>query len=266
LKNGKEIRNEKDIADLFEQEIPLEEGIVIKADAGTHGKMIMLSKNREELEASIKETKPSIINPIGVVAQELVQKWFYDLRIIVSKEKGKQPVCYHTAMARAGFKDFRTNTFLGNLVFHAKLPLSIQELAVKCGKTLGKGSEAWIFALDAMVNVKENKNADDVYLKGELDLASQAFVPVQKVKQDETRLTDFPTWNGKLENAFKAYMNTSAYENVKNIIEESVEKNKSALVFHESNSCPEFWENTRLATGLNVAIPLLKGAQSLIDH
>jgi len=54
-------------------------------------------------------------------------------------------------MARAGFKDFRTNTFLGNLVFHAKLPLSIQELAVKCGKTLGKGSEAWIFALDAMV-------------------------------------------------------------------------------------------------------------------
>ena len=61
-------------------------------------------------------------------------------------------------MARAGFKDFRTNTFLGNLVFHAKLPLSIQELAVKCGKTLGKGSEAWIFALDAMVNVGENKN------------------------------------------------------------------------------------------------------------
>ncbi len=85
--------------------------------------MIMLSNNREELEANIKETKPTIINPIGVVAQELVQKWFYDLRIIVSKEKGKQPVCYHTAMARAGFKDFRTNTFLGNLVFHAKLPL-----------------------------------------------------------------------------------------------------------------------------------------------
>ncbi len=122
MKNGKEIHNEKDIADLFEAEIPLSEGIVIKADAGTHGKMIMLSKNREELEANIKETKPTIINPIGVVAQELVQKWFYDLRIIVSKEKGKEPVCYHTSMARAGFKDFRTNTFLGNLVFHAKLP------------------------------------------------------------------------------------------------------------------------------------------------
>ncbi len=83
----REIHNEKDIADLFETEIPIAEGIVIKADAGTHGKMIMLSQNREELEASIKETKPSIINPIGVVAQELVQKWFYDLRIIVSQRK-----------------------------------------------------------------------------------------------------------------------------------------------------------------------------------
>jgi glutathione synthase/RimK-type ligase-like ATP-grasp enzyme len=266
MKNGREIHNEKDIADLFEAEIPLEQGIVIKADAGTHGKMIMLSKNREELEANIKETKSTIINPIGVVAQELVQKWFYDLRIIVSKERGKQPICYHTSMARAGFKDFRTNTFLGNLVFHAKLPLSIQELAIKCGETLGKGSDAWIFALDAMVNVGDNKNADEVYLRNQLDLAAQAFMPVQKVKADETRLTDFEAWTGKLEEAFSVYKSSGAYENVKNIIEESVEKNKSALVFHESNSCPEFWENTRLATGLNVAIPLLKGAQSLIDH
>jgi len=266
MKNGREIHNEKDIADLFEQEIPLDEGIVIKADAGTHGKMIMLSNNREELEANIKETKPTIINPIGVVAQELVQKWFYDLRIIVYKEKGKQPVCYHTSMARAGFKDFRTNTFLGNLVFHAKLPLSIQELAVKSGKILGKGSDAWIFALDAMVNVGENKNADEATLKTELDKAAQAWVPVQKVKQDETRLTDFESWTGKLEKAFELYKDTSSYENIKNIIEESVEKNKNALVFHESNSCPEFWENTRLATGLNVAVPLLKSAQSLVNH
>jgi glutathione synthase/RimK-type ligase-like ATP-grasp enzyme len=265
-KSGQVIHNEKDIAELFEQEIPLSEGIVIKADAGTHGKMIMLAKNNEELIANIQEAKPSIINPVGVVAQELVEKWFYDLRIIVHKEKGKQPVCYNMAMARAGFKDFRTNTFLGNLVFGAKLPKSIQELAVKCGKTLGKGNEAWIFALDAMVNVKENKQVDDAYLIGELDKAAKAFVPVQKVKQDESRLTAFQAWNSKLEKVFQGYANSEHYENVKKIIEESVENNKSALVFHESNSCPEFWENTRLATGLNVAVLLLKGAQSLIDH
>jgi glutathione synthase/RimK-type ligase-like ATP-grasp enzyme len=266
LRNGQEIHNEKDIAELFQQEIPLSEGIVIKADAGTHGKMIMLSKNTDELIANIRETKPSIINPVGVVGQELIEKWFYDLRIIVSKEKRKQPVCYPTSMARAGFKDFRTNTFLGNLIFAAKLPKSVQELAVKCGRTLGKGSEAWIFALDAMVNVGENKTTDDVYLRGQLDKAEQAFLPVQKVKQDEMRLTDFPVWTTKLEKAFQGYANSQCYENVKNIIEESVEKNKSAIVFHESNSCPEFWENTRLATGLNVAVPLLKCAQSLIDR
>jgi glutathione synthase/RimK-type ligase-like ATP-grasp enzyme len=266
MKNGREIQNQKDIADLFEQEIPISEGIVIKADAGTHGKMIMLSQNREELETNIKETKPTIINPIGVVAQEFVQKWFYDLRIIVSKEKGKQPVCYPQAMARAGFKDFRTNTFLGNLVFDAKLPLSIQELAVECGSTLGAGDEAWIFALDAMVNVGENKSVDDVLLKEELDKAAQSFFEVQKVKVDETRFTDFQIWTKKLEKTFEMYKNSPAYQNIKDIIEESVEKNKNALVFHESNSCPEFWENTRLATGLNVAIPLLKGAKSLIDN
>ena len=266
LKNGKEIHNEKDIAELFEHEIPIENGIVIKADAGTHGKMITLSTKKEELIANIAETKPSIINPIGVVAQEVIQKWFYDLRIIVHQEKGKQPYCYHTSMARAGFKDFRTNTFLGNLVFGAKLPKSTQELAIKCGETLGKGSAAWIFALDAMVNVKENKQIDDTSLKIELDKAGQAFLPVQKVKQDESRLTDFQGWNNKLEKAFKSYSDSEHYQKIKNIIEESVEKNKSMLVFHESNSCPEFWENTRLATGYNVAIPLLKSAQSLIDH
>jgi len=265
MKNGKEIHNEKDIADLFQQEIPLEEGIVIKADAGTHGKMIMLSKNRDELVANIQETKPTIINPIGVVAQELIQKWFYDLRIVVSKEKGKQAVCHNKALARAGFKDFRTNTFLGNLVFEAKLPKYVIDLAIKCGDTLGKGSEAWIFALDAMVNVKENKQVDDDYLKAELDNAAQAYLPVQKVKADETRLTDFFTWNGKLEQTFNAYASSDSYQKIKNIIEENLDKNKKDLVFHEANSCPEFWENTRLVTGLNVAIPLLKGAQSLID-
>ena len=68
--------------------------VVIKPDAGTHGKGIVLSKNREELVANIKQTEPSIINPVGIVAQELIEKWFYDLRIIVYKEKRKDPVCH----------------------------------------------------------------------------------------------------------------------------------------------------------------------------
>jgi len=263
-KDGKEIHNEEDIADLLQDEIASDEGIVIKPDAGTHGKMIILSKNREELVANIRETKPSIINTVGIVAQEFVQKWFYDLRIIVTKEKGKTPVCHPVALARGGFKDFRTNTYLGNLVFDAELPLHVRELAVKCGKALGKEQEAWVFALDAMINVGENKIVDDEYLKSELDKATVAFETVKKVKADESRLHDFPSWNNKLEAAFQNYMNTEPYKKVKRVIEESVEKNKLDIVFHEANSCPEFWEQTRLIAGINVAVPLIKGAQSLI--
>ena len=54
-KDGRKIRNEPDIADLLEQEIGNE--VVIKPDAGTHGKGIVLSKNREELLANIGQTE-----------------------------------------------------------------------------------------------------------------------------------------------------------------------------------------------------------------
>jgi glutathione synthase/RimK-type ligase-like ATP-grasp enzyme len=264
LKNGREIHNENDIADLFQEEIPLDGGIVVKPDAGTHGKGMILSRNRDQLVASIQETKPSIINPVGVTAQELIEKWFYDLRIIAYKEKGKPVVCHPVALARGGFKDFRTNTYLGNTVFDAKLPLLVRELAVKCGEALSKGSEAWVFALDAMVDVGENKTVSDMELQSELEKAASEFEKVQKAKQDESRLRDFPSWNRKLEAAFKTYMGTKPYKAVKSIIEGSIEKNKNKVVFHEANSCPEFWEHTRLIAGLNVAVPLLKGAQSLI--
>jgi glutathione synthase/RimK-type ligase-like ATP-grasp enzyme len=264
MKNGREIHNEKDIADLLQDEMALDRGIVVKPDAGTHGKGAVLSRNREELVASIQETKPSIINPVGVTAQELVEKWFYDLRIIVYKEKGKATVCHPVALARGGIKDFRTNTYLGNTVFDAKLPLQVRELAVKCGNALGKDSEAWVFALDAMVNVGENKTVNDAELASELENAEAAFEQPRKVKADETRLHDFPSWNSKLEAAFTTYMSSEPYQNVKGIIEESLEKNVKDIVFHEANSCPEFWEHTRLIAGINVAVPLLKGAQSII--
>jgi glutathione synthase/RimK-type ligase-like ATP-grasp enzyme len=262
-KDGRKIRNEPDIADLLKQEIG--DAVVIKPDAGTHGKGIVLSKNREELVVNIAQTEQSIINPVGIVAQELIQKWFYDLRIIVYKEKNKDPVCHPIAMARAGFGDFRTNTFLGNVVFDARLPQHIQELSARCGKTLGRDHEAWVFAMDAMINVGDNKNASDEDLKNEVAKAAEAFKAVQKVKKDDRRLRDFKAWNQQLETAINVYKGTEAYAKVKDVIEDNVETNRTKIVFHEANSCPEFWEQTRTITGMNVAVPLLKGAQSLID-
>jgi len=264
-RDGREIHNEPDIAELLQDEIALEEGIVVKPDAGTHGKGIVLAKNHDELIANIQTAKPSITNPVGVLAQELVQKWFYDLRIIVYKEKGRNPVCHPAALARGGFKDFRTNTYLGNLVFDAALPTYVKELSVKCGKALSKDHDAYIFALDAMINVGANKSIDDTTLKQELKNAAVAFEPVKKVKKDELKLKDFPKWNSQLESAFKEYKNSEPYVKIKSIIEESIEKNKGNVVFHEANSCPEFWEHTRLTAGINIAVPLLKGAQSLVE-
>jgi len=259
-----EIHNEKEIADLIQQELGDRE-IVIKPDAGTHGKDVRLAKNRDDLLMILQETEPSITNPIGVLAQELVPKWFYDLRIIVTKEKGRAPWCYPRALARAGLKDFRTNTFLGNFVFDANLPLYIRDLAVKCGRAIGKNSDAWLLAFDSMIDVDRDKIVDDEHIRSELDKLAVPFDAVKKVKSDETKRTDFLGWNKRLEKAFQNYKNSEAYENVKKIIEESVEKNKHNTVFHEANSCPEFWEQTRLIAGINLAVHLLRCAQSVID-
>ena len=68
-----------------------------------------------------------------------------------------------------------------------------------------------------------------------------------------------------LEAAVNNYKATEPYAKVKDVIEENVEANRTRIVFHEANSCPEFWEQTRTITGMNVAVPLLKGAQSLIE-
>jgi glutathione synthase/RimK-type ligase-like ATP-grasp enzyme len=261
--DGREIHNESDIADLLQNE--LDKNIVVKPDAGTHGKSVKLAKERKQLEKILKEVEPSIINPVGVLAQNLVEKWFYDLRIIVTKEAEKQPYCYPTALARAGFKDFRTNTFLGNMVIGVKLPQYIRDVSVKCSAAMGGDSKAYLLAFDAMVNVGNKKEIDDEYLKGEFNKLEPCFDAVKNVKRDNTKRTNFPAWNKKLKNVFEIYKQQDAYLNIKKVIEENMEKNKCNIMFHETNACPEFWEQTRLAAGINLAESLLKGAQSIID-
>jgi glutathione synthase/RimK-type ligase-like ATP-grasp enzyme len=263
-KDGNRIHNEEEIADLVLQ--GLGEGmVVVKPDAGTHGRGVVLAKNRAELLKILRKTRPSIINPVGILAQEFIPKWFYDLRIIVVKEKGKAPYCHPKAMARAGFKDFRTNTALGNFVLDVDLPVAARDLASKCGMIIAGNCEAWMLALDAMIPVYDNKNADDNYVIGELKKLARAFREVKAVKADASKKKDFASWNKKLEESFQRYRSIQAYENVRRIINESVEMNKDNVLFHEANSCPEFWEQTRLAIGANLAEYLLACARSMID-
>ncbi|MFQ5836528.1 MAG: hypothetical protein ACE5HG_01615, partial [Candidatus Bathyarchaeia archaeon] len=110
----------------------------------------------------------------------------------------------------------------------------------------------------------EDKMVDDEYVKSELEKLVLPFEAVKKVKSDRTKKKDFSTWNAKLERAFQEYINLEAYENVKKIIEESVERGKQSIMFHEVNSCPEFWEQTRMIAEINLAVPLLRCAQSVI--
>ncbi|MEM3161712.1 MAG: hypothetical protein QW056_01820 [Candidatus Bathyarchaeia archaeon] len=262
-KKGTSIHNEEEIVDLLQQSF--DGAVVVKPDAGTHGRGIKLAKNREELLNAVKSTKLSIINPIGILAQDFIQKWFYDLRIIVLKEKGKAPYCYPKAMARAGFKDFRTNTALGNFVLDVDLPLHIRELASRCGAVIGGKCDAWVLALDAMIPMDKNKLNDEAYVMAELKKLAKAFQEVKKVKSDPSKKRAFPDWNKKLEESFERYKSLEAYENIKKIVNESVEKGKHEILFHEANSCPEFWEQTRLATGANIAEYLLSCAKSIFD-
>ena len=260
--SGRQLNNVEDIADLIQAGIG-EKDIVLKPDAGTHGRDVRLSRDRKSLIKNLTISNPSIINPIGFVAQEFIEKWFYDLRIIVAKERGKPPYCYPTALARGGFKDFRTNTFLGNMVFGVKLPESVRDSSIQCGKAMGRDSEAWVLGLDAMFNIGKDRFVDDEYVKTELEKLIPYFNAVKGVKQEKIKTRHFSKWNKKLENTFHNYMNTEHYVRIKEIIEESIARNAENILFHEANSCPEFWEQTRIVGGINVAVPLLKCAQSV---
>ena len=262
--SDKILHNEEDIADLIQgamSDVP----VVIKPDAGTHGRMVRLATNRTELARLLDETEPSTINPVGVVAQELIHKWFFDLRILVAKKRAGAPYCYPMALARAGFKDFRTNAYLGNMVFGVKLPSYVREVAVRCGWAIGHDKEAWVLAFDAMLDIAEDKSVDDEYIRAELEKLTESFEIVKRTKRQKEKITNFAAWNRLLEAAYRDYMSVEAYDNVKEIIEESIERSKENVLFHEANACPEFWEQTRLVGGVNLAVPLLECAESMTD-
>jgi glutathione synthase/RimK-type ligase-like ATP-grasp enzyme len=240
--------------------------VVTKPDAGTHGVDVRLSEDHEALWNVLDEISPSIINPSGVVAQEFIPKWFYDLRIVVEKEKGKPGFCHHTGMARGGLKDFRTNTYLGNMVFRIKLPQSIRREAVKCGEALGEGAKSWVLALDAMPYIGEDKNIGNDELNSYFCKLEGSFSMVKKVKQQPEKKKNFPVYSKNIEDAYTRYMSTESYASIQAVIEESLKKKQNTVLFHEGNACAEFWEQTRIVGGINIAESLLRCAQSLLDN
>jgi glutathione synthase/RimK-type ligase-like ATP-grasp enzyme len=258
------IDNAESISALTERQ--LGSTMVIKPDAGTHGRSVTLARGHEGIVEALHGVESGITNPVGVVAQELIDKWFYDLRIIVSKEAGKAPYCHPIALVRGGFREFRTNTFLGNMVFHAELPVGVRRDAELCGSTLAGDSPAWLIALDAMPRIGANKTADDHEVKTHLKSLETPFAEVTKAKMDHNKKTQFENYSLSVEKAYLAYKETEAYCLIQEAIQKSLDVAEDRVVFHEGNSCPEFWEQTRIIAGINVAEPLLRCAMSLLDR
>ncbi len=261
--DGREVANEDEIAKLILQALE-NKPVVLKPDAGSHGKDVSLAMGRQELISLLREIEPSIINPIGVLAQEFINKWFFDIRIIVTKERGKSAYCHPKAMARTGLKDFRTNAYMGNMVFGLNLTQKIREKAVLCAESIGKNCEAWVLALDAMLNFGVEKDLGEE-IQRNIEKLKPLFDEIQKVKSIKVTRKNFVHWNEKLEKTFDDYASSKAYWNIQEVIEESVKSMENSIVFHEANSCPDFWEQTRLATGINLAEHLLTCAESLLD-
>jgi len=241
------------------------ERIVVKPDAGTHGRGVTLAEGPDGLLKVLRDVVPTIINPSGVVAQELIPKWFYDLRILVRKEKGKTPYCHETALARGGFKEFRTNTFLGNKVFRAHLPASVRRQAEKSAQALGEGEDSWVIALDAMPWIGDELVEGEMALRQSFEDLEVSFSEVTRVKRMPDKKRNFPEYNKEITRAYTEYMASEPYAHIQGVVNETLERTRESIYFHEGNACPEFWEQTRIVGGVNLAEDLLTCALGLVD-
>jgi glutathione synthase/RimK-type ligase-like ATP-grasp enzyme len=264
LADGGELDNTEAIIKLLVND--LNNQMVIKPDFGTHGTGVTLINNRQELETALKKTSPNLINPSGVLAQEYIPKWFFDLRIIVSKEKGKPSICQENALVRGGFRGFRTNTFLGNMVFKVKLPRKVRLDAEKSANVIGKDQEAWVLGLDAMPKVGKELEVDEDELRNKFELLTDLFNKVTQVKRMPSKRQHFKEYTEAIDHAFANYMRSEAYNYIEDVANSTLLKTADNVFFHEGNSCPEFWEQTRAVAGINLAELLLASAQSIIDR
>jgi hypothetical protein len=75
---------------------------------------------------------------------------------------------------------------------------------------------------------------------------------------------NFAIYNEKVKDAYEGYMATEPYSEVQSVIMDSLYEARYNVLFHEANACPDFWENTRIVGGVDIATSLIRCAQSLI--
>jgi hypothetical protein len=102
-------------------------------------------------------------------------------------------------------------------------------------------------------------------LKAQFEVLNYAFEDVKRVKRRPSKKRNFSAYTKEINNAYTNYMKSEAYTYIETIINDTLEKVQDSIYFHEGNACPEFWEQTRIVGGVNLAEDLLRCASSLLD-
>ena len=257
------IENTEIISELLMRE--LGETFVLKPDAGSQGKGVNLIQGKIMLKENLHKLKQDIVNPSGVIGQEAIPKWFYDLRILVNKRKGGSSTCHDFALARGGFTDFRTNTYLGNMVFKVKLPQTVKKEAKKCADIIAGDNDAWVLGLDAMPNIPPELRENEEVLKEHFKELRGPFEKVLEVKKMPDKKRRFDSYTLKVTEAYENYMKKESYHYIETIVNNTLNQVSHDVYFHEGNACPDFWEQTRVVAGINLAEDIIMCAQSLIQ-
>ncbi len=262
----------KRISDIIENEFGYP--VIIKPDRGSEGRDVIKADNREELEAGVVRMRRSTANPLGIIAQEFFLKSF-DLRVVVSKESGKQPKYLGTLVRVIPRRDeFRTNTSLGGYPLSIDLPTRVRQDALKVAnainnKALEEGlPHSWssfILGIDMMPKLEPEDNEEIKNLAQSLD---QCFNEIQALKQEPSyihRQEKFEDRRRRVEAAYRRYQERDIYLRVVQKIQDIVNREATAVRPHEVNSSLDYWFNTKNMINVNLAETYVDCMLSTLD-
>jgi hypothetical protein len=122
-----------------------------------------------------------------------------------------------------------------------------------------------MIALDAMPRIGDDLREGEEVLRQSFNDLEEHFRKVTMVKKMPNKKRNFRTYNSEITRAYNEYMASEPYADIKSVVDETLEKCRDSIYFHEGNACPEFWEQTRIVGGVDVAQDLLTCALGLVD-
>ncbi len=248
------------IADAIEAELGYP--VILKPDRGSEGRKVTRADDRRELEAGIARIRRGTANPLGIIAQEFFRKSF-DLRVVVSKEAGKEPRYLGTLVRVAPKRgEFRTNTSLGGYPLSIDLPSRVRGNALRVvdainEKALEEGLRpswsSFILGIDMMPKVGQE---DDEEIRNLSQPLGQCLDEIREIKQEPSYVSKqemFEDRRKRIEDAYKQYREEEAFVDVARKIQDVVDRKTTTILPHEVNSGLDYWFNTKNMIDVNLA-------------